>query len=259
MTANQHHKYLDDLTSNIDDFLPGISIDCVILAYREKKIKVLLLNWLNTSLWALPGSFVRIDQDLDIEAREILKMRTGLSDVSLHQFYTFGKVGRRHKKHRQLLNANEFKNHPEMRQWLDNRFITIAYLALVVANKIKPRPDALTRTIEWFSIDDLPPLVFDHSDIIERSLLHIRRELNYLPISISMLPKKFTMSELQILYELILGRKLDRGNFQKKIRKLDVLNRHEKQQTNQAGKSAFLYSFKKDRYHELCNAGISFI
>ena len=238
--------------------IPGQSIDCVIIGFDQQKLKILLLKWKNEDLWTLPGGFISKNDDMDTAAVRILKNRTGLDFLFLEQFYTFGNCNRRDiglvYKDENIPGFNS-----DFIEWLKQRFITTGYLSLVDIAKCNPVPDMLSDVCEWKPIDSLPKLIFDHGLIVKKALSHIRIQLNYLPIGISLLPEKFTMKSLRNLYESILDRSLDRGNFQKKILKLKILNRHEKQLTGAANKAPYLYSFDKAKYHSLLDEGIGFI
>lgn len=245
--------------STIDGYIPGNSIDCVVLGYENQSLKLLLLKWKSNSLSALPGGFVRKEEHMDDAAKRILAERTGLHTVFLSQFHTFGDYGRRdidellHKFH------NHFSNHEAVTNWFKQRFITTGYFALVDIRKSLPVPDDFSESCSWVNINELPELIFDHKEIVGMALSHIRIQLNYLPFGISMLPARFTMTDLQKLYEGFLGRSLDRGNFQRKMLKLGIFRRHEKQLLGGAHKAPFLYSFVKSNYEELLEKGIGFI
>jgi ADP-ribose pyrophosphatase YjhB (NUDIX family) len=245
--------------NNIDvsKLIPGQSIDCVIIGFDKHELKILLLKWKNTDVWTLPGGFIHKNDDMDTAAIRILKNRTGLEFLFLEQFYTFGNCNRG-----DLGSVFKKENIPEFNsdfiEWLKQRFITTGYLSLVDIAKCHPVPDMLSDVCEWKSIDSLPKLIFDHEFIVKKALASIKIQINYLPIGISLLPEKFTMKSLRNLYESILDRSLDRGNFQKKILKLKILNRHEKQMTGAANKAPFLYSFDKVKYQSLLDEGIGF-
>ena len=124
--------------------------------------------------------------------------------------------------------------------------------------KANPKPDFLSEKCEWKAIDELPHLLYDHEYIIQKGLTHLGVQLNYLPISMLLMPKKFTMQDLQKLYEAILNKNLERSNFQRKMLKLDIFIRLEKQLTGAANKAPYLYCFDKPKYNELIKKGIGF-
>ncbi|WP_326282828.1 NUDIX hydrolase [Tamlana sp. 2201CG12-4] len=250
--------------SIVDYLIPGNSIDCVIFGYEDQLLKILLLKWKTIDLWALPGGFILKNEDMDKAAHRILKDRSGLDNVFLNQFHTFGNKNRREllnqniPKEVESFEKNTIKEHPRLAKWLEQRFITTGYFALVDIKKAKPIPDVLSDTCEWVSVNELPVLIYDHNHIINTCLKHIAIQLNYLPIGISLLPNKFTMQDLQRLYEAFLNKKLERSNFQRKMLKLDIFIRLEKQLTGAANKAPYLYSFNKSKYLELVKKGIGF-
>ncbi len=252
-------RLISDFESNIPKYIPGQSLDCVIISYDKNDLQVLLLQWKNTSLWGLPGGFIYKDEDMEIAAARVLKERTGLDFPFLSQFYTFGNNKRRDIE--QLLHELEITklNTRLIREWFKQRFITTGYLALVNINECKPKPDIMSSKCEWVPLSKLPKLIFDHNFIVEKALERLKVHINYLPIGRILLSEKFTMKDLQKLYESILQNKLDRGNFQRKMLRLSVLIRHEKQHKGGAHKAPFLYKFDKLKYKKLMETGIGFI
>jgi len=241
-----------------DNLVPGQSIDCVIIGFENEELQVLVLKWKGTNSWSLPGGFIQLNEDMDTAADRILKNRTGLGKIFLEQFYTFGSKDRRNEielmKDLKIMNMNS-----SLAEWFNQRFISTGYLSLVAINECQPKRDLLSESCEWKPINELPELIFDHKIIIEKALEHIQKQINYLPILISLLPERFTMKMLQKLIECILQKELDRGNFQKKILKLNILTRHEKQMQGGAHKAPYLYSFHKENYLNYINKNIGFV
>ncbi|MCP4977824.1 MAG: NUDIX hydrolase [Maribacter sp.] len=255
---------IDFTTQVVDECLPGKSIDCVIIGFEKQQLKVLLLKWKYEDIWCLPGGFIRKDEDMDQAAQRILEMRTGLKSVYLNQFYTFGSKKRSRlneevqlTRMRHVLEEIHGKNEKFV-TWITQRFITTGYFALVDIRKTAPHPDMLSDRCEWKSLSNIPGLMMDHKEIILKVMEHLRVQLNYLPIGISLLPQKFTMQDLQKLYEAILKKPLERSNFQRKMLKLGFFIRHEKQLTGAANKAPYLYSFDEMKYNELIEKGIGF-
>lgn len=255
---------IQTLKGLIPKYLPGQSVDCVIFGYDENQLKVLLLKWKQTGFWALPGGFIFRNENMDDAAQRVLEERTGLSSIFLKQFHTFGKLQRsdhsqqeHHKKALDLIKS-ETEDGQVVVNWFNNRFITTGYFALTDIRKATPRPDFLSEKCEWKNVSELPDLIIDHAEIIEQAMHQLKIQLNYLPIGISLLPEKFTMIDLQKLYEAILGRSLERSNFQRKILKLGFLDRHEKLMSGAANKAPYLYSFNSPKYEELLEEGIGF-
>lgn len=240
------------------NLLPGQSIDCVIIGYDNEELNVLILKWKDINNWSLPGGFIHIDEDMDTSAVRILKSRTGLNISFLDQFHTFGNKDRR--KTDELIQGLKIINmNTSLAQWFKQRFISTGYLALVDIKKCQPKTDILSDACEWVPIRKLPKLIFDHDYIVEKALDHIRIQINYLPILNSLLPEKFTMKELQKLYESILQKSFDRGNFQKKILKSGILIRLEKQLSGGAHKAPYLYRFDIEKYRNFIEKGNGFI
>jgi len=241
-----------------DLWLPGVSIDCVVIGFDLTELYILLLKLKEHDLWMLPGGFIHLDEDMDQAATRILKERTGIKLPYLKQFHTFGDVNRRtnSKPLNKVVLEEPFK---KIIEFIEQRFISSGYLSLVDMHNCNPAPDSLSDRCTWVAVKRIPDLLYDHVEIAEKALEQLRSRINYMPVGISLLPGKFTMKEFQTLYEQILDKKLDRGNFQKKMLKLGFLDRHEKQLSGGAHKAPYLYSFNRGRYNELVEKGIGYI
>ena len=139
--------------------------------------------------------------------------------------------------------------------WILQRFVSIGYYALVEYAKVQPKKDEISAECCWKDLKDLPDLIIDHKEIIEKALETLRKHLNYEPIGYNLLPEEFTMKDFQSIYETILGRKLDRRNFQRKILSYGILDKKEKLFSGGAHKAPFLYSFNQQRYFEALENG----
>lgn len=182
--------------SHIDYFKIAISVDCVIFGFENKVLKILLIKsdlaeFANK--WSLLGDLVKVDEDLDDAPYRVLKQRTGLDDVFLQQVGSFGAINR----------------HPS------GRVITTAYYSLINIRNHKLK--ITVNEVHWHSLRDLRDLAFDHKQIIEACLERLRIQIMDEPVIFNLLPEKFSLRELQDLYQAILGTKLDRRNFRKKI------------------------------------------
>lgn len=226
------------------EYLPHIAYDSVIIGFSGDELKILIMEYHNTGLFALPGGFVRTNENLDDAVSRGLKERTGLSNIYLEQFHTFGDVKRSQSNSmKEILVANGIN--PGKNHWMLDRFISVAYYALINYENVTPKPDALSDSCTWYSINKLPKLIFDHKEIVAKAIETLRDNLDRKLVGMNLLPKKFTMKDLQQVYEAILGTKLRRTTFQRKLLASDVLIRHEKQYSGGAHKAPFLYSFKK--------------
>ncbi len=212
------------------------SVDCVIFGFDAGELKVLLIerneepfkDWL-----ALPGYIVGQDESIDAAAERILYELTGLRDLHMQQFHTFGEVNR----------------HPQ------GRVITVAYYALIRINGQKElRPvTQYARKAFWRSVKDLPKLAFDHTDLFTTGFNKIKRRLYYQPIAFELLPEKFTLTQLQTLYEAILDKKLDKRNFRKKMLSYGFLKELDEKQKGVSYRAAKLYKFDKRKYAKIFN------
>jgi 8-oxo-dGTP diphosphatase len=226
---------------NESEYLPNIAYDSVIFGFSGEKLKILLLEYHNTGFYALPGGFVKRIENLNDAAKRGLEERTGLENIYLEQFYTFGDTLRfKPEVMETILVANNFSL--EKYNWLLDRFISVAYYALINYEKVTPKPDVLADSCTWYAIDELPKLILDHKLIVEKALETLRENLESKLFGMNLLPPFFTMNELQKVYEAILGEKLRRTTFQRKILSLGILKRHEKQYLGKAHKAPYLYS-----------------
>lgn len=225
-----------------DKFLPSVSIDCVIFGFHDSQIKVLLINFKNTDIWALPGGYIRMEEDMDEAACRILRERTSVENIFLEQFHAFGQRERVCRELQQrIFDALNIPLSPTA--WISRRFVSVGYYALVDFSKVIPNPDKHLEVCTWFGLDELPALAFDHSDIVQKALVTLQARLDHNLLVLNLLPDTFTMAELQSLYETILGKKLLRANFQRKMLGLEILERVEKRFSGRAHKAPYLYRF----------------
>jgi 8-oxo-dGTP diphosphatase len=230
-------------------FLPHLSVDCAILGFHAGELKVLLLRWRGAEGWSLPGGFVRADEPLDRAAARVLHERTGLERIFLQQFHAFGSTDRREEALLPALHALGVAVPPG--HWLVSRVVSVAYVALVDFAGATPTPDFFSEECRWWDLHARPPLLFDHDAIVARALETVRARLDGAPagpapdapIAASLLPDRFTMPELQRLYETVLGRPLDRRNFQKGILERGLVVRLPERKVGGAHRAPFLYRF----------------
>ncbi|HVW97158.1 MAG TPA: NUDIX domain-containing protein [Mucilaginibacter sp.] len=228
-----------------EGFLKNTAIDAVIFGFHDDQLKVLLIEYKRTGLFALPGGFIRDDEDINDAAMRVVSERTGLSDIYLDQFYVFGDYSRFDPSPlKKIMEANG--NHPPEDHWLLKRFISIGYYALVDFTKVVPSPAAIFDSCRWYDLDKMPQLIQDHALIVKKALFTLRANLDHKLIGFNLLPAEFTLGELQRLYETILDRKLIRPAFQRKMLALGILVRIAKKMTGGAHKAPYLYRFKPE-------------
>jgi 8-oxo-dGTP diphosphatase len=232
----------DETNAGGDGFLKGIAIDAVIFGFHDNQLKVLLIEYKRTGLFALPGGFIRERENLNDAALRVASERTGLSNIFLEQFYVFGDYSRYDADSmKTIMKANGATapgNH-----WLLQRFISVGYYALVDFMKVKPAPAVIFDSCEWYDLTDMPVLIQDHAQIVKKALETLRANLDHKLIGFNLLPRDFTMGDLQNLYETILGKKLLRPAFQRKMLGLGILERVAKKWTGGAHKAPYLYRF----------------
>lgn len=223
-------------------YLPHLAFDSVVFGFSGDQLKILILEFRGANGFALPGGFVRKDEDLDLAVKRGLKQRTGLDNLHLEQFHTFGSMQRSQPKlMRKILSTTG--DDPEKYPWMLDRFISVGYYCLIDYQKVTPMPDHLSDGIDWYPVDELPPLLFDHREMVDKALEVLRRNLDTMLVGINMLPDRFTIKELQLIHEAILGEKLSRTSFQRRMLASGLLERHEKRFGGGAHKAPYLYSF----------------
>ncbi|TXF79290.1 NUDIX hydrolase [Chryseobacterium sp.] len=228
------------------DFVQHISVDCAIFGFHEGILKILLLKYHDLDLWALPGGFVFNDEDLREAASRVLHERTHLSDIFLEQFHTFGRISRTENNvHRTLLKNKNIEVPDD--HWIFQRFITVGYCSLIDFTLVNTFPDAFNESCAWFEVTNLPSMAFDHERIISTGLEYLRKNIDTQIVASNLLPEKFTMKELQTVYETVLGEKFRRNNFQRKILALNSLERLEKLFDGSANKAPYLYKFAEKK------------
>ena len=216
-----------------------MSIDCVLIGFEQAELKVLLIRRAiepSFDAWALPGGFILYDESIEDASARILAEMTGVQNLYLEQLRAFGSVDR----------------------YPGKRVVTIAYYALIKPGnyQLTPGPDATE--VAWFPIKRIHALPFDHSEILISALKTLRRKLRHQPIGFELLPEKFTLLQLQELYEAVLDIKLDKPNFRRKFARMNLLIPLEEKQQDVAHRAARLYRFDEEKYEKLCEKGFVF-
>jgi 8-oxo-dGTP diphosphatase len=218
---------------------PALTVDCVVFGFDDGALKILLIRRGLEPFkgrWALPGGFVRVEEEIDAAARRELAEEAGVSGVYLEQLYTFGGL------------------HRDPRE----RVVSVAYYALVRQEDMSPAAATDADEAKWFELAKVPSLAFDHAQILETALKRLRSKLRYEPVGFELLPAKFTLSQLQHLYEAVLGVELDKRNFRKKFLSFKLLT--PLNETFSAGRQrpAQLFRFDATRYERLKKRGFLF-
>jgi len=215
-----------------------LAVDCIIFGFDGEELKILLVKRdfePEKGKWSLIGGFLKKDQDLDQAAIRVLHHLTGLDDIYLEQFYVFSKIGR---------DPGE-------------RTISVAYFALI---DIASHNEELIQldAAKWFSLKQAPDLIFDHNRMVELAVSRLKYSAKTEPIGFELLPDKFTMLQLQNLYESVLNEKLDKRNFTSKINALGILVKLDEKDMESSKKGSYLYQFDTDKYNEKLKEGFVF-
>ncbi|NLE89057.1 MAG: NUDIX hydrolase [Myxococcales bacterium] len=216
---------------------PALTVDCVVFGAADDGLKLLLIERAVEPFkgrYALPGGFVDMDETTEEAARRELEEETGLKASFLEQLYTFSRVDRDPRE----------------------RVVSVAYFALVRPSAVVGGDDAASA--QWVDADELPPLAFDHDEIVRVALERLRAKIRYQPIGFELLPPKFTLGQLQRLYEDILGRALDKRNFRKAILRMGVLDELDEVEEGVSHRPPRLYRFNKAAYKRLAKQGFNF-
>lgn len=239
--------------SGYDRYISHLSIDCVIFGYQDKVLKVLISKFkFGRGSWSLPGGYVFKNEGIDAAATRILKERTGLDNIYLEQFRVFGDENRILKSPYREIVREELGKFDDQRfdaraiEWLTSRFVCIGYYALVDINKVNPQNGEFDEYFEWRSVKEIPEMIHDHEEILGYGLETLQLNLDKKLIGFNLLPERFTMREVQELYEAVYSRPFAANNFQKKMLDLNVLERMEKRFTGAANTAPYLYRFKKE-------------
>jgi len=214
-------------------------VDCVVFGFDEGDLKVLLIQRGIAPFkgrWALPGGFVRVDETLEDAARRELEEETGLKRIFLEQLYTFGALNRDPRE----------------------RVVSVVYYALVKLSDHRARAATDAANAEWFPISKVPKLAFDHANILATALARLKGKVRYEPIGFELLPSRFTLSQLQHLYEAVLGTVLDKRNFRKKVLGFGLLVPLKETQMTGPHRPAQLFRFDAEKYNKLKKRGFNF-
>lgn len=240
MSVNSLQSVVEVKLSNPpEDCLPNLSIDNIVLGIENGRLMVLVAKFkegMAQGKWGLLGGWVKTSEDLDTAAKRNLKYITGIEELFLEQFRAFGRTDRYSLK----------------------RVVTIGYYALVKPELYHFLPSGRVAELQWMEARKIKELIYDHYEILNCALEHLQYKIRHEPIGFNLLPEKFTLLQLQELYEVILDTKLDKPNFRRKFKKMNlIVDCHEKQR-DVNHRAANLYRFDLGVYQQLCQKGFSF-
>jgi 8-oxo-dGTP diphosphatase len=254
---NPQEAFIEFIRYGHKQYLPNLSIECVIFGYHNQELKVLIGKFIGLNQLGLPGGFVRKEERLSSAAARILKDFTSLDHIYLQQFYTFGDSEERFKNLAEVLNLpEEIKSIAGEDNWLLQRRVAVSYYALIDFVKADIQAKSMFNEFHWYPVTEVPHLLYDHNEMVEKALDTMRNQIYHQPIGRNLLPEKFTLPEIHTLYETILNKKLDRRNFPNKLMSLGILVKLEEKRKIGQHRSPFLYKFDEAKYSEALEKGV---
>jgi ADP-ribose pyrophosphatase YjhB (NUDIX family) len=225
--------------TNRKEIIDALSIDCVIFGFRHSELDILLIKHaegISKGKWALPGGWIRYNESVDDAASRLLTSLTGVSNIYLEQLRAFGDVNR----------------------YPGKRVITIAYYALINAENYSLSPGFTASDARWVNIHRVPRLPYDHGPILKAGFDSLKHKVRHEPVGFNLLPRKFTLHEIQKLYEAILETQLDKPNFRRKLLNMNLLVPCDEKQRDVSHRAATFYRFDKKIYKQLTERGFTF-
>jgi len=219
--------------------IDALSIDCLIFGFKKGELDILLVQHgegISKGKWALPGGWIKYNESVDKAAERLLDALTGVSHIYLEQLGVFGDVDR----------------------YPDKRVITIGYFALVKPASYTLHAGFTASDAKWFKLSEVPKLTYDHDSILEFGVKHLKHKVRHEPIGFNLLPRKFTLHQLQEMYEAVLQKKLDKPNFRRKLMNMNLLVTSKEKQKDVSHRAAALYRFDKKIYDRLKEKGFTF-
>ncbi len=249
-----------DIIRHPESYLPNIQVDNVILGYHDKELKVLLQQTVATKKWSITGGYVGRAESIEEAANRVASSRTGLENLFLQQFRSFGGVNRSEDPEKNAANMSKLTGVEVKKDlWIFDRFVSLAYYTLTDFSTVKIKKWSLDADCRWWPVNDLPPLMFDHQQIISEALKSLRMHIAFYPIGYELLSDKFTLPEIHALYETILGRTFDERNFQRKLLSSGIVTKLTETKRIGPHRAPFLYKFNKVQYDQALENGLVLI
>jgi len=248
----------DDFIKDGNSYLHNVSVDNVIFGYHDKELKVLLQQPFALDKWTVTGGFIKKTESIEEAAARIAENRTGLANLFLQQFRSFGAPDR----------STDFEKNAEAISklagietpadlWIFDRFVSVGFYTLTEFAMVQVTKGAFDAECQWWPVNDLPPMMFDHKLIIAEALKSLRLHISHFPIGYELLSEKFTLPEIHSLYETILGKTLDDRNFSKRLMATGIIIKLNETKKIGAHRSPFLYKFDKEKYEEGLRSGVA--
>jgi 8-oxo-dGTP diphosphatase len=240
------------------DYRPCLTVDCAIFGYHEGELQLLLVKNKIVTMWCLPGGFVKKDEGLDQAATRITAERTGIGNLFLKQFKAFGDPGRNDPRGafdpEKLFELTQVRLEED--SWLTGETVSVGFYAITDITNAQPNADFLSSECAWFSVDQLPPLGFDHEEMVREALFTMRMHLYHFPIGKNLLQQKFTLKEIKRFYEVMSGKQLNASNFPNKLISLGLIVKLDEKRKIGAHRSPTYYKFEEESYENALREGL---
>jgi 8-oxo-dGTP diphosphatase len=240
------------------DYRPCLTVDCAIFGYHNGQLQLLLVKNKIITKWCMPGGFVRKDESLDQAATRITAERAGIGNLFLKQFKAFGDPGRNDPRGafepESLFELVGVKLEPD--SWLTGETVSVGFYAITDMINARPNTDFLSSECAWFPADKLPPLGFDHEEMVREALFAIRMHLYHFPIGKNLLQQKFTLKEIKRFYEVMSGKQLNASNFPNKLISLGLIVKLDEKKAIGAHRSPAYYKFDEESYEQALREGL---
>lgn len=241
-------------------YLRNVLIDNVIFGYHDKELKVLLQQPIMLDGWTVTGGYIRKTESIEEAADRIAEARTGLKNLFLQQFRSFGSPQRRGLDESFIHRLKELIGvEVSPGSWLFDYFVSVGFYTLTEFAEVKLTKSAYDAECRWWPVNELPELMFDHAQLIAAALQALRMHIAHFPIGYELLPEKFTLPEIHSLYETILGKSLDDRNFTKKLSATGIIIKLNETKKIGAHRSPFLYEFDKEKYEQGLKSGVELV
>ncbi len=239
------------------DYRPNLTIDCAIFGYHSGELHLLLVKNKIFTKWCLPGGYVKNNENLDQAAARITAERTGIENLFLKQFKTFGDPGRNspHSVDGDKLFELTGIKITDM-GWLTGETVSVGFYAITDIMNAKPKADYISSECRWFPVDNLPPLGFDHDEMVGEALSTMRMHLYHFPIGKNLLHQKFTLKEIKRFYEVMSGKTLNASNFPNKLISLGLIVKLDEKRNIGAHRSPAYYRFNEETYENALKEGL---
>jgi ADP-ribose pyrophosphatase YjhB (NUDIX family) len=245
--------------NDVDEFLKNVSVDNVIFGYHERKLMVLLQRPIVFNKWTITGGYIKKTESIEEAAARIAFERTGLKELYLEQFRSFGNPERiKDEAFTPELTSKVYGPDIASYAWMFDYTVSIGFYTLTEYSLVTAKKGPVDEEIDWWPIDELPVLMFDHKQVIAEALKALQLHIYLYPVGYELLPEKFTLPEIHNLYETILGKPLHNGNFSRKLMSTGIVKKLAEKRNIGAHRAPFLYKFDKKKYDAALKDGLFF-